>query len=223
MSIPSVDLYTNNDQCYLGKKRLEKAIEVYQKTMPGGADDRFTVSWLPFYLDPNAPKVGVPINERMTAKFGAEQVPHLNARMRAMGAAEGINFTHEGKAGNTRDAHRIVQLAKKKDDAAADPKNSSQDSVINSLFKFYFEEGGDITSHDQLVTAAARGGLDAEETRAWLDDGADRGGPEVDAEVGEAFARGVHGVPHFVINDKFEVSGAQDTQAFISEFLRAKQ
>ncbi|CAK7201852.1 hypothetical protein SEUCBS139899_004567 [Sporothrix eucalyptigena] len=202
--------------CYLGKKRLEKAIELYQKTVPGGADDKFTVSWLPFYLDPTAPKTGIPTKERMAQKFGADRVAALNARMRQMGIAEGINFTQEGKVGNTRDAHRLIQLAKTQG-------AEREDAVVNSLFRSYFEEGGDVTSHDDLVKAAERGGIDAATTRAWLDDGSDKGGAEVDAEVSEAYQRGVHGVPHFIINDSVEVGGAQDVQTFIAEFLRAKK
>ncbi|CAK7269494.1 hypothetical protein SEPCBS119000_003597 [Sporothrix epigloea] len=202
--------------CYLGKKRLEKAIEIYQKTVPGGSDDRFTVTWLPFYLDPTAPKTGIPTKDRMAQKFGADRVAAMNARMRALGQAEGIQFTQEGKTGNTRDAHRLIQLAKTQGD-------EREDAVVSSLFASYFEEGGDITSHDDLVKAAERGGIDAATARTWLDSSSDNGGAEVDAEVGEAYQRGVHGVPHFIINDKIEVGGAQDVQAFVGEFVRARQ
>lgn len=172
------------------------------------------MSWLPFYLDPTAPKTGVPTKERMAQKFGADRVAALNARMRSMGVADGINFTQEGKTGNTRDAHRLIQLAKTQ---GAD----KEDSVVSSLFRSYFEEGGDITSHDDLVAAAERAGIDATTVREWL--GSDKGGAEVDAEVSEAFQRGVHGVPHFIINDNIEVGGAQDVQTFVGEFLRAKK
>lgn len=212
-------------QCYLGKKRLERAIDVYKKTVPGGADDRFAVSWLPFYLDPDAPKVGIPSSERMAQKFGADRSRALIARMRAVGAAEGIHFTYEGKAGSTRDAHRLVQLAKHK--AKADGSTDSTDStdlenaVIAQLFRTYFEEGGNITAHDDLAAAAERAGLDGPEVRAWL--ASDSGGPEVDAAVDEAYARGVSGVPHFIINDSIEVGGAQDVRTFVEEFVRARR
>lgn len=202
-------------QCYLGKKRLEKAIDVYQKTVPGGAEDRFSISWLPFYLDPTAPKKGIPVQERMAQKFGADHVNAMNVRMRSLGAAEGITFTHKGKTGSTRDAHRLIQLAKTKG-------SDKEDSVVSSLFRSYFEEGGDITSHDDLVAAAERGGIDSATARAWLADGSDKGGAEVDAEVSEAYERGVHGVPYFIINDTVEVSGAQDVQTFVKGLLRAK-
>ncbi|OAA64671.1 dsba-like thioredoxin domain containing protein [Niveomyces insectorum RCEF 264] len=211
--------------CYLGKKRLEKAISLYKTTIPGAADDRFSISWLPFYLDPEAPKTGVPIKERLAQKFGADRVGQINANMRKAGVAEGIDFTFAGKAGNTRDAHRLVQLAKLKKAAAQAGKEDGgpdlEDAVVSSLFRSYFEEGGDVTSHDMLVAAAARAGLDANEARTWL--AGDGGGDQVDAEVSAAYQRGVHGVPHFIINDKFEVGGAQDPQVFVGEFLRAKQ
>lgn len=150
----------------------------------------------------------------MAQKFGADRVAALNARMRQMGQSEGINFTQEGKTGNTRDAHRLIQLAKTQG-------TEKEDSVVSSLFRSYFEEGGDITSHDDLVAAAERGGIEAATARDWLK--SDKGGAEVDAEVSEAFQRGAHGVQHFIINDSIEVGGAQDVQTFVGEFLRAKK
>lgn len=87
--------------------------------------------------------------------------------------------------------------------------------------KAYFEESGDITSRDMLVRAAAKGGLDADETRRWLDEG--KGGDEVDREVQEAYSLGVSGVPHFIIDGKHQIGGAQDPSDFISEFVRIKE
>lgn len=203
-------------QCYLGKKRLEKAIDLYKKTTPGGADDKFTVTWYPFYLDPTLPPVGRPIEEIMTRKFGSlERVRANHERLAAVGRQEGINFTFQGKAGNTRDSHRLVQLARTKGGAEA------QDRLISSLFRAYFEEGADVTSADALVAAGERAGLDPAEARAWLEQG--KGGAEVDEEVERAYQRGVHGVPHFIINDDIEISGAQEAGTFLAEFARAKK
>lgn len=184
--------------------------------MAGGADDQFTVTWHPFYLDPTLPKTGIPVQERMAQRFGPGRLEAMRERMQRLGEAEGIHFTYDSKIGNTRDAHRLVQLAKTK--ARADP--GAEDRVVSSLFRSYFEEGGDVTSHDMLAAAAERAGLDGAEVRAWL--AKDAGGKDVDREVDEAYALGVHGVPHFVINDHFEVGGAQDVQTFLEEFAKAK-
>jgi predicted DsbA family dithiol-disulfide isomerase len=131
-----------------------------------------------------------------------------------MGSPEGINFTSKGLVGNTRDAHRLVQLAKSK-------SLSTQDRVIEEIFKSYLEHGGDITSHDMLVAAAEKGGLDAAEAKAWLQ--SDSGGSEVDKEVGEAYRAGVSGVPNFTINGKFKIDGAQEVQTFVQQLAAAKK
>jgi len=201
-------------QCYLGKKRLERAIDVYKKSVPGGSEDTFTVTWSPFYLDPSLPKRGIPVLERMAQRFGADRLEAMNARMRLMGRAEGIDFTQQGKVGNTRDAHRLVQLAKTKG-------LDAQDRVVSELFRSYFEQGGDVTSHEMLVAAAEKAGLDGAEARSWLE--GEGGGKEVDAEVEEAYREGIHGVPNFTINDRFKIEGAQDVEAFLEEFIVAKQ
>ncbi|KAK4447728.1 DSBA-like thioredoxin domain-containing protein [Podospora aff. communis PSN243] len=200
--------------CYIGKRRLEKAIGLYQKTVPGGVDDTFTVTWHPFYLDPSLPKVGLDSKVHMANKFGPERAAMMQTRLLAIGEAEGINFAARGKIGNTRDAHRLVQLAKTK-------SNALESNVITELFRSHIEEGGDITSHDMLIAAGEKAGLDRSETKKWLEDG--KGGAEVDREVEEAYSRGVSGVPNFTINDQYEVSGAQDPETFVQLFLRAKE
>lgn len=95
-----------------------------------------------------------------------------------------------------------------------------ENGVVREVMRGYFEEGADITSHDDLTKAAVRAGLQEEEVRAWL--GSDQGGKEVDKEVDEAYQLGVSGVPHVVINDKFEVHGAQEVDAFLEALKKAK-
>jgi predicted DsbA family dithiol-disulfide isomerase len=95
-----------------------------------------------------------------------------------------------------------------------------QTSVVESLFKSYFEEEGDITSHKVLADAATRGGLEAAEVKAWLD--SDKGGPEVDREVQDAYMEGISGVPNFEINGKLQVNGGQDPEVFLRIFEEAR-
>lgn len=96
-----------------------------------------------------------------------------------------------------------------------------QNKVVAQLFQSHFEDSGDITSTEMLVDAAAKAGLIREEAKKWLDEG--KGGEEVDREVEEAYAKGVHGVPNFTINGKYQLEGAQDPEEFLKAFVRAKQ
>ncbi|KAH7029230.1 DSBA-like thioredoxin domain-containing protein, partial [Microdochium trichocladiopsis] len=192
--------------CYVGKKRLDQAIELYRKVYPTGKDDTFTISWSAFQLDPTSPKKGVPLNERMAQKFGAAAVPRLHERLSTIGRDVGIDFSFDSRVGNTRDSHRVIQLGKTKG-------LEVENRVVLELFKTYFENNGDITSWEDLVAAAERAGLEQAEVREWLESG--KGGEEVDAEVGKAQARDIHGVPHFTIQDQFEVGGAQDAEGFL--------
>ena len=204
---------TNSNQCYIGKNRLEKAIDVYKKAVPNGEADTFTVTWHPFYLDPSLPKKGVEPEVHMANKFGADRAKTMTARLRQMGASEGLPFKGRGNIGNTRDAHRLLQLAKR-------TSPEMQNKVVAQLFQSHFEEGLDITSTEMLVDSAAKAGLDRAEAQKWLDEG--KGGDEVDREVQEAYAKGVHGVPNFTVNGKYVLEGAQDPQTFLQAFVRAK-
>lgn len=154
----------------------------------------------------------------MAQKFGTDKLDAISKRLTSMGGPEGICFSMQGKMGNTRDAHRLVQLARSKDRGQF---SKYQDALMTGMMRRYFEEGGDITSHEMLLDAAGEAGIDRSEAKAWLEEG--KGGDIVDREVQEAYARGIQGVPHFIINDRYEVSGAQDVEGFLAEFIRAKE
>lgn len=197
----------------MGKKRLERAIETYKRDVPGGANDTFTVSWHPFYLDPSLPSTGIDRKAHIARKIGPERMASITAYLSSVGATEGIKFSWQGKVGNTRDAHRLVQLAKTK-------SNEAENCLMSTMFKAHFEEDGDITSQDVLVAIGEKAGLDKSEVKEWLDLG--RGGQEVDREVEEAYKKGIRGVPHFTVNGRYELSGAQDVERFLEVFTRAK-
>lgn len=200
--------------CYLGKKRLERAIATYKKDVPGGADDTFNITWHPFYLDPSLSRSGISRDEHLLKKIGPERLALATANLKKFGEAEGINFTFNAKLGNTRDAHRLIQLAKTK-------SNQVENSVISALFKLHFEEDGDIVSQDVLISAGEKGGLDKSEVKRWLEEG--KGGAEVDREVEQAYREGVSGVPNFTINGRYRMEGAQDPQTFVEMFSRLKR
>jgi predicted DsbA family dithiol-disulfide isomerase len=136
------------------------------------------------------------------------------ARLKTLGEAEGIKFSLQGKIGNTRDAHRLVQLAKIK-------SNETENRMISALFKSHFEEDADITSQEALAAAGEQAGLDRAEVEDWLSQG--KGGEQVDREVEEAYRDGIHGVPNFTINGRYQVQGAQDVQTFLEVFARVKK
>ena len=198
--------------CYVGKKRLEKGIAAYKEKHPD-SNDTFSTSWFPFYLNPDAGK-SVNKQQMYESKFGKERTAMLQQRLSEIGRAEGINFKYGGNTGNTRDSHRLVQLAKTKG-------SKVQTRVIEELFAAYFENEKDITRQDVLTEAGVKAGLDEKEIKEWLESG--KGGPEVDKEVLQARQQHITGVPHFTINDQYEIGGAQDPAAFVQLFERLKR
>ena len=199
--------------CFIGHKQLSKAIATYQSTH--GTSDTFSTTWKPFYLDPDAPKVSISKEERYAARFGAERTKAIHQRMNQVGESVGIHFKWGGKTGNTRDSHRLIQLGKTK-------SPETQTKVVEALFLAYFENEQDITDHDVLLAAAKKAGLDEAEARQWIVE-SDEGGKLVDAEVKEAQERNISGVPHFTLNGRFEVEGAQDSTAFVRLLERLKK
>ncbi|KAF3912964.1 hypothetical protein ABW21_db0208422 [Orbilia brochopaga] len=190
--------------CYVGSKRLTRAIDIYRKTHQ---DASFEIRWHPFYLNPNAPDVGVDKQKVYEAKFGRDRTAMMQRRLAMIGAQEGIALAFGGKTGNTRKSHQIIQLAGEK---------GFQNQVVEQLFISYFEAEKDITDNNVLKEAAVKGGLAADDVDACLQ--ADQGREEVDSEVASARARHIHGVPHFTINGTAELGGAQEPDAFLELF-----
>jgi predicted DsbA family dithiol-disulfide isomerase len=96
-----------------------------------------------------------------------------------------------------------------------------QDRVVMELFRDYFEADGDVTSYSTLIRVAEKAGLDPAEVEGWLEGG--QGGEQVDSEVQRAREKNVTGVPSFIIQDKYEVDGAQDEQDFLEMFVKVKE
>jgi predicted DsbA family dithiol-disulfide isomerase len=146
-------------------------------------------------------------------KFGADRTEMIFQRVGQAGADVGINFKFGGRTGNTRNSHRLIQLAKTK-------SPEMQTKVVDQLFEAYFEKEGDITSMDVLKNAGVKAGLEEKEVMEWLN--SDKGGKEVDEEVMEARMQRITGVPNFTINERYEVGGAQESQVFLSLFEKIK-
>jgi len=185
---------------------MEKAISAWQKNHP---DDKFTTTWMPFYLNPDVPKEGIDKQEYYHMRFGPERTKMMQQRLVMIGKADGIDFKFGGKTGNTRDSHRLIQLGKSK-------SPQIQTRVVEELFKAYFENEQDITSHEVLKQAGIKAGLDEKEVTEWLQ--SDQGGKQVDEEVGNAQSMSISGVPNFTIENRYKLEGAQDPEAFLQVF-----
>ncbi|CZS95946.1 related to dithiol-disulfide isomerase involved in polyketide biosynthesis [Rhynchosporium agropyri] len=194
--------------CYVGKRKLDAAITAYKQSHPD-SQDTFSITWMPFYLNPLAPKYGVDKTAYYQTKFGEERTSMIFEKLTQAGRENGINFKFGGKTGNTRDSHRLIQLGKTK-------SPDMQTKVVEQLFAAYFENERDITSHDVLLNAAVSAGLDEKEAKDWLE--TDKGGKEVDEEVEHAKLAQISGVPNFMIQGKYEVGGAQESGVFLGLF-----
>jgi predicted DsbA family dithiol-disulfide isomerase len=191
--------------CYVGKRRMEKAIAARR-----GHDVR--VRWHPFQLNPHMPKEGKPRKEYRTAKFGSwEQSLKLDAQVAEAGQAEGIEFAFDRieRTPNTLDAHRLIWLA---------DKEGLQDPVVEALFRAYFTEGWDISNPQLLLDVVAGAGLDRDRAEALM--GSDDGVATIRAEEDQAHRNGVQGVPFYVVNNKAVLSGAVGPSAFLDAFDR---
>ncbi|KAK8136024.1 DSBA-like thioredoxin domain-containing protein [Apiospora sp. TS-2023a] len=219
--------------CYMGKIRLERAISLYQKVYPGGRHDTFRVVWHAFYLEPDAPAdtPGVSWAERHAQKFGSRgdgedeaRGRHLREQLAAKGRQHGIELSFWGKIGSTRDAHRLIALAGRREkEEGTDEGTGLQDRVVMQLFRDFFEGEADITSRSMLADVAEQAGMGRRaDVLAWLESG--EGGSEVDEEARWAREEGqMKGVPRFVVQGKHVIDGAQDEQAFMEAFVKVKK
>jgi predicted DsbA family dithiol-disulfide isomerase len=190
--------------CYVGKKRLEKAIAAVK------GKHEITVRWKPFQLNPAMPKEGMGRKEYREHKFGSEKVvAELDRRMMDVGRQEHIPFALDKieKTPNTFDAHRLIWFAGQK---------QRQNDVVDGLFRAFFTEARDIGDRDVLVDVAAAAGMDKAEVVRFLD--SDDGVREVRAEEAKARNLGVEGVPFFTIGGRFAVSGAHEPATFLEAF-----
>jgi len=181
--------------CYVGKRRFEAALAAFEHR------DEVRVTWRSFELDPGAPAEAGRQAAHLARKYGRtpEQAQEMLDAMTATAADEGLSFRFDlMRAGNTFDAHRLLHLAKER---------GVQDAVKERLLRAYFTEGEAVGDRDTLVRLAAESGLDADEVRAALDEGRYVGA--VRADEAEAQALGIRGVPFFVVDRRYGVSGAQ--------------
>jgi predicted DsbA family dithiol-disulfide isomerase len=192
--------------CYLGKRRFEQALAGFEHR------GDVQVVYRSFELDPAAPtEVMTPTVELLADKYGMSpaQASQAQREMEERAAGDGLTFRLEGlRRGNTRDAHRLIQLAKDR---------GLQEAVVERLHRAYFTEQDSVFDHEALTRLAVEAGLDRDEVASVLSGSAYS--DQVDTDEAMARALGASGVPLFVIDRKYGVSGAQpaDTISLVLE------
>jgi len=187
--------------CYIGKRRLEKAID----RLKGDFD--VVVEYHPFELNPDLPAEGVSQKEYFRAKFGSdEKVRQLTGHVTSVAATEGLHFdfARQQVSPNTLNAHRLIAFAK---------EAGLQHQMKEALMRGYFEEGMDLSKLDNLVEVAAAVGLDREKTTVFLK--SDALTADVQSAERTNRQRGITGVPFFIVNGKYGISGAQPAEVLV--------
>ncbi|MET3695865.1 protein disulfide-isomerase [Bacillus oleivorans] len=187
--------------CYIGKRRLEEALEQFPER------DQVEVEFRSFELDPNAPKNSDDsLHEMLAKKYGTsvEQAKAMNNNVSEMANTVGLTYNlDQAVPTNTFTAHRLAQYAK---------TQGKEKEMVERLFKAYFTEGKHLSDHNTLLQLAAEVGLKLEDVKAVLE--SDEFTNEVHSNEIEAQQLGVTGVPFFVINRKYGISGAQPLEVF---------
>ncbi len=184
--------------CYIGKRRLEKALAMVPEV-------RVDVRWRPFQLDHTIPETGMDRQTYLNNKFGsAGQAAEVYEPVRAAGADEEIPFEFEKikVSPNTLNAHRVIRWAM---------AEGVQDAVVERLFQLYFLEGANLTDKTVLADAAVQAGLDRTVVERLLAGDADMA--KTRAEIAQFQKMGVTGVPAFIIGNRYAVMGAREPEA----------
>jgi len=215
MTAPSLTIDVVSDVmcpwCYIGKRRLEAALEEVSSEMD------VEVRWRPYQLDATLPKEGKDRQQYLEDKFGgAEGAVQAYAGIRAAGIEEEIPFAFDKipVSPNTLDAHRLIRWA-------SSLGLPAQHQMVELLFKAYFEDGKNIGDDAVLIEAAQQVGLEAPVVERLLAGDADR--DTITAEIEQARQMGVTGVPCFIIDMQYAVVGAQSAEALADAMRKIVQ
>jgi predicted DsbA family dithiol-disulfide isomerase len=194
--------------CYIGKRRIENAIANFEHA------DKIEVEWKSFLLNPD--QVSDP--SKKTAEYlseskgwSPEQTRQMISQVTEMAAEEGLTY-HIDKAvvANPKDAHRVLQYAK---------TQGKGDEMKERLLKAYLMDGANIADHGLLVDLATEIGLDKSRVQEVL--ASDQFADKVAQDIYEAKQIEVRGVPFFVFDNKYGISGAQHPDAFKETLVKA--
>jgi predicted DsbA family dithiol-disulfide isomerase len=183
--------------CFLGARRL-------MRTLRRRPDLLFELTWRPFLLNPDMPRLGMARPDYVVRKFGGEdRARRLYASIADIGRAEGVSFRFEKirRTPSSVDAHRLVRYAS---------RFGRADEMVEALFSAHFTDGRDIGDHSVLLGIAQACGLDPVAVRRFL--ASDAEADPVHADNLRAHRLGINGVPCFVIAGRHAIAGAQEPE-----------
>jgi predicted DsbA family dithiol-disulfide isomerase len=186
--------------CYVGKRRFEKALAM--RTLPD-----VKIGWRPFQLNPDMPAEGIDRRTYLARKFGGvERAAQRYEQLAQLGASEGIDFQfgRMERTPNTVNSHRLIRYA---------GRFGMQTQVIDAVFRAYFTQGRDIGDVETLADIGAAEGLERAALASFL-----RSRHEADAVIADdeaARGLGINGVPCYIIEGRYAVSGAQSPEIFV--------
>ncbi len=186
--------------CYIGKARLDAAIEAH-------GSNPFDIYWRPFQLNPTMPSEGMERQEYLNWKFGgAEAAARIYSAIETTAGESGlqVDFDAIKRTPNTIDAHRAIRWSR---------SSGVQSELKQELLERYFQRGQDIGDHAVLADAAESVGMERDVVARLLEGEADR--EEVEAEDRAAREMGVNGVPTFILAGQFVLTGAQETDVWL--------
>ena len=206
-----LDIYSDTicPWCFIGKRRLEKALA-------GHSGGGISIAWRPFELNPAMAAGGMAREEYLARKFGGpERARQVYAAIAEAGREEGIAFAFDRirRTPNSFDSHRLIRYA---------ASSGRQAEVVEALFRGYFLDGLDIGDRDVLAGIGASAGLAKVELDAYLATDADA--RETRADLAGARTLGIDAVPCFIVNARHAISGAQPPETFnrIFDLARAE-
>ena len=194
--------------CFIGKRRLERAIAMRPEMVP-------EVNWYPFQLNPEIPEEGIERELYLSLKFGGiERAKEIYRAVGEASASEDLDFNLSAikRMPNSLRSHRLLHFSKIK---------NAQHAVVENLFRSYFFHGTDIGSVESLLEIAKDSGLDPKQVRCYLESDEDL--ELVQNQDIQSRKLGVSGVPCFIIADEYAISGAQEPEVFLQVFDAAKQ
>jgi predicted DsbA family dithiol-disulfide isomerase len=187
--------------CIIGYQALNQALTNL------ASDIQADITWKPFELNPQMPKEGQEITEHITQKYGIteQQAEQNRAAIKERGASVGYQFGNRGggRIYNTFDAHRLLHWAQ---------EFGKQTDLKLALFDLYFQQSGNPSDHQQLLSVVDSIGLDLAEAKQILD--SDKYTADVRKQQQHYQAAGVTAVPAVIVNDKHLISGGQPTEIF---------
>ena len=205
-----LDIYSDTicPWCFIGKRRLERALA--ERPEPGMA-----VAWRTFQLNPDMPGEGMDRRRYLELKFGGpDNAKRIYDRVREAGREEGIAFVFDdiSRTPNTIASHRLIRFASQR---------MKTDAAVSALFDAYFLRGEDIGDSEVLIAAAVAAGLDEAEARSYLESGEDA--ESIRSEDAHARKVGIQGVPTFILDNKYVLSGAHPPEVLHRFFDLSKQ